>query len=379
MATQFDIQVRNGVVSITVGGQSSSTDGSTGGNGKSSGTASGGNGKSSGTGSGGNGKSASTASGGAEEAAGDCCCAPVVIGPIVISGGGFSGSDGSLGGNGKSSGTASGGNGKSASTASGGNGKSSGTGSGGDGKSSSTASGGGSTHGGCCCAPVVIGPIVISGCSGMGTASDPAAIGPGACGSSTAVSVNPPTGPVDPVARPFTMQIQEETYWCWAAVAVSINAFLNPPPATQLATWTQPTLATQVLATQLYPPVDCANDPNQRCDRPARLDVALTITQNLRPSGALFGEHLTFESLQSWIAAQLPVGARIQWCGGGAHFIALYGCKVSSSGRQFVYVLDPSPTANASPGCWDYDALVEDYEQAGFWDDTYLVTANIPN
>jgi hypothetical protein len=362
MAIEFDIQVRNGTVKITVGGQSSSQN--TGGDGKNSGTGTGGDGKNSGTGTGGDGSGAG-------------CSGPVVIGPIVISGsllgtGTGTGGDGKnsgtgTGGDGKNSGTGTGGDGKNSGTGTGGDGKNSGTGTGGDGKNSGTGTGGSGTGGGCCC-PVVIGPIVISDCcSGQG---DPAAGHTG----SRAVTVNPPPGIVNPVTWPFTMQPQQETYWCWAAVAVSINDFLNPPGLA--AGFTQSTLATQLLEQQGITAPDCSETPGSTvCNQPQRLDVALTITGNLRQDGALSKQHLTFDCIQDWMNAQLPVGARIKWRGVGAHFIALSGCKVMSSGQRMVLVQDP----NTSPTCLgfiDYDTVVEDYQQAGYWDDTYLVIAS---
>jgi hypothetical protein len=373
MATRLDIQVRNGTVSITVGGQSSSSGGdgssTTGGDGKESGTATGGDGKESGTSTGGDGKESGTATGGGGNG-GRGCCAPVVIGPIVISGGGLGTTSGSLGGDGKESGTQTGGDGKE-----------SGTQTGGDGKESGTATGGGGNGGGCCCAPLVIGPIVISGCcsgeasSSSGVSADPQG--------SQAVTVNPPasvtkTSPVTS-QRNFTMEPQEQFYWCWAAVAVSVHNFLDPAPPTAFdGALTQGALATELLEEQGYPSPDCTVTPGSPvCNQPEALDVALTITQNLRQNGAMFNQHLTFDSIQNWISAQLPVCARIVWFGkgAGAHFIALDGCKVMSSGLQLVHVQDPDTSNQNQYGLWDYDALVEDYGPGGYWNDSYLVTA----
>lgn len=59
--------------------------------------------------------------------------------------------------------------------------------------------------------------------------------------------------------------------------------------------------------------------------------------------------------------------------GGGAHFIALDGCKVTTSGRRMVHVQDPNDNPTSSPGFLDYDDLVEDYGEAGYWNDTYLL------
>jgi hypothetical protein len=364
MATRLDIQVRNGTVSITVGGQSLSNGGvgslTKGGDGKESGTATGGDGKESGTATGGDGKESGTGTGGGGNG-GDCCCAPVVIGPIVISGGSLGTTSGSLGGDGKESGTATGG----------------------DGKESGTGTGGGGNGGGCCCAPVVIGPIVISGCcsgetsSSSGISADPQV--------SQAVTVNPPvsitkTSPVTQI-RQFMMEPQEQFYWCWAAVAVSVHNFLDPAPQSVFdAALTQGALATELLEEQGYPSPDCTVTPGSPvCNQPEALDVALTLTQNLRQNGALFNQHLTFESIQNWVSAQLPVCARIVWFGkgAGAHFIALDGCKVMSSGLQLVHVQDPDTSNQNQYGLWDYDVLVEDYGPGGYWNDSYLVNAQL--
>jgi hypothetical protein len=214
------------------------------------------------------------------------------------------------------------------------------------------------------CGPVVIGPIVITGCSG--TASS------GATGSK-AVTVNPPA-PTDELIKrklgAFTMEPQKESNWCWAAVAVSIHDFLDP----EGEPWTQPTLATQLLIDQGIKSPGCVDRPKSRiCNRPEALDVALAITRNLRHKGALFNQHLTFDCIQDWVKAQFPVGARIVWRDGGAHFIALDGYKVTTSGHRMVHVQDPNDYPTSSPGFLDYDTLVEDYGEAGFWNDTYLV------
>ena len=207
MAIEFDIQVRNGTVRITVGGPSAgkpNTEEGSGGSGKNFGTGPGGSGKNFGTGPGG------------DETGSDCCC-PVVIGPIVISGDVFANGDGSAGGSGKNFGTGPGGGGKNFGTGPGGSGKNFPTGPG--------VSGSGNGCGG----PIIIGPIVIGGCcSGQDPASSDGSDGDT---ESTAVTVNPPMQvESDPnMARSFIMQTQQESFWCWAAVAVSVNDFLESP------------------------------------------------------------------------------------------------------------------------------------------------------
>jgi len=167
------------------------------------------------------------------------------------------------------------------------------------------------------------------------------------------------------------MQEQQQSDWCWDAVAVSINAFLDPQ---QPPTWTQDTLATQLLSSPLAAGPNCT-DPNLACtvcNQPERLDTAMTITKNLAPNGYLQSCYLLYANLQNWINAHLPVCARIVWSSGGAHFIALDGYATSGSGQPLVHVQDPLP--GVAPSYWDYDTLVNDYDGIGNWQDSYLVT-----
>ncbi|HTB16804.1 MAG TPA: papain-like cysteine protease family protein, partial [Bryobacteraceae bacterium] len=240
----------------------------------------------------------------------------------------------------------------------------------------SPANSGGHTGGdgpgsGCCC-PVVIGPIVISNC--CSSSADPSGDPPDP--PAQQISLIPPADvEATPRARAFLMQNQGESDWCWAAVAVSINNFLDPQPnATTVGaapTWTQGQLATQLLAQEMQwdPPVDCSVDPNLRCDKTAALDVALTITKNLMDGGARFNEYLDFASIQKWLDLQLPIGARIVWPNGGAHFIALSGYQTFANGEQKVMVEDPLYGTSLQ----DYSSLLGQYVHYGTWQDTYLV------
>jgi Papain-like cysteine protease AvrRpt2 len=241
------------------------------------------------------------------------------------------------------------------------------------GTGSSTGSGGG------CCCPTVIGPIVFTGC----------------CSNSTSTANTPPT-PLTPVniaevmpatrgakspagAATFEMQPQQEAQWCWAAVAVSVNDFLNAP-----RTWTQSKLAAKALNRT------CSSVPNPEdpCDRAFSLDTALKATGNLlSPNGAQFDRFVNFADLQTyWAAVPYPVCARIVWDdgSGNAHFIALTGYTELANGQKLVTVHDPSPTAFA-PTVWDYDLLKANYQgpsdpqdpgavsPKGHWHDSYFV------
>jgi Papain-like cysteine protease AvrRpt2 len=322
MAIEFHIRVENGTMKITVGGH--------------------------GPGSG--------------------CRGPVVVGPIVLGdssmpgqsgqgAGGPAGPSGNSGGGGPAgpSGNSGGGGPAGPSGNSGGNGPAGPSGNSGGGPASQSGFSG----------PVVIGPIVIGNWGQSSASSDPP--------DPQQISTCPPAGAaIGARATTFVMQPQKETDWCWAAVAVSINGFLDPNPLAEVATWTQASLATKLLeqVLQWNPPVNCDMDPNQQCDQPMGLDVALTITGNLRPDGAKFSSYLDFASIQCWIDAQLPVGVRVVWLRGGAHFIALSGYLVFRSGEQKVIVQDPL----YGPSVQDYSSLQGQYIYQGTWNDTYLVT-----
>ncbi|MBS1859516.1 MAG: hypothetical protein JST11_29345 [Acidobacteria bacterium] len=161
------------------------------------------------------------------------------------------------------------------------------------------------------------------------------------------------------------MEQQQQPNWCWAAVAVSIHNFLD-----LTATLTQGGVATSVLLEDARIPagVDCSSTPGL-CNYTAALADALRISGNLRPGGYVPNGHLAFDSLKNWVNANLPVGARIVWAGGGAHFIVLDGYREFVSGARQVHVQDPL----YGPSFQYYDDLVADYPPGGNWQDTYLV------
>jgi hypothetical protein len=219
---------------------------------------------------------------------------------------------------------------------------------------------------------VVIGPIVLCGATSSHAAAAPGVAPPAPVPARAAAPVPPPAaratallGALPATLRHFTMQPQEEHFWCWAAVAASIYQFLDP---TSSANWTQGTLATPVLQQEGSIParVDCSQTPDL-CNFPAKLDDALAVAENLKE--VLPDEYLTFANLQQWVDNQLPVCARIVWFGGGAHFIALDGYRVFSLGAQQVHVQDPL----YGPSFQFYDDLVSQYPPGGNWQDTYLV------
>jgi hypothetical protein len=228
--------------------------------------------------------------------------------------------------------------------------------------------GSGTGSGSCCCCPTVIGPIVFSGCCSSGGATSPTA-------PLTPVNIQsvllPGCAHGSVSTTPFQMQPQQKEEWCWDAVAVSVNDFLDSPGA-----WTQTALAENIMPCQYSP----QSDPNDPFDCVFSLDGALKVTGNL--DKARFNQYVTFADLKTyWACVPYPVGVRIVWDdGGGAHFIALSGYTQFSGGQQLVTVNDPAPLALGGAVKWDYDALRSYYQcpgnpqgPTGHWNDTYFV------
>jgi hypothetical protein len=160
---------------------------------------------------------------------------------------------------------------------------------------------------------------------------------------------------------------QIEDNWCWAAVAVSIHNFLNPPAAPATPLQDQGQLATQVLLAdgQIPAGVRCDRTPGL-CDYPGRLDEALAATGNLRK--VFPNNHLDYPSLKACINKDLPVAARIVWRGGSAHFIVLDGYTELANGDVLISVQDPL----YGPSLQYYGDLINDYPPGGGWQDTFI-------
>jgi len=163
----------------------------------------------------------------------------------------------------------------------------------------------------------------------------------------------------------FVMQQQLESEWCWAAVAQAIKTFFSPASAPTQCAIAQPVLTMEESITVA---TNCCEDPTL-CNAPATLQDALNVTQNLRK---IVEGSVSFDDLKSELSEGNPIGVRIQWSDGGAHFIAIDGYREFTSGAQQVLVADPlNPDGSAS--YIDYGDLVDFYDQDGVWDATFFV------
>jgi hypothetical protein len=268
-------------------------------------------------------------------------------------------------------------------------------GEGGDGFDDDPGSGGGDPRSG---RVVVIGPLVFCGSDGFSEAGeggdgfddDPGSggTGPGSApvvvigplvfcgrGRRSTASGKPKKDPVKPKTeetysalgaestetssiKTFQMERQKERNWCWAAVTVSVDRYFD---ATSLD------LEQCELAGKMFRAGVCGNE--KKFNKPRKLQEALRLVDNLKDQ-PLNGP-LRFERIRQEINANRPVCARIQWKGGGAHFIVIDGCTEFDSGFRQVHVQDP----DSGPGVVSYDELAYAYRLQGEWSHSFLLKA----
>jgi hypothetical protein len=154
----------------------------------------------------------------------------------------------------------------------------------------------------------------------------------------------------------FPIQPQEQSEWCWAAVAQSLDQYFNPNlKRTQCQ-----------IATLLFSPTKCCDDA-EKCNLPKKLIDVLRKINRFRSTSP---RALLFEEVTPELDGGRPVCARIKWNDGGAHFVVITGYEVLQSGARHLEVADPFyPSA-----ILDYDEFANNYHGDGVWTDTYLVT-----
>ena len=152
----------------------------------------------------------------------------------------------------------------------------------------------------------------------------------------------------------FTMQLQTQSNWCWAATSTSVSHFYW-----FLSHWTQCSVASAELGR-----TDCCNATvPSGCNVPWYLDRALTRTDNfVRITGPA-----SFADVCSEIDAGRPVGARVGWSGGGGHFMCIYGYS-TFLGQQYVDIDDPIYGKSHLPVA-DFSST---YQGSGTWTHTYF-------
>lgn len=160
----------------------------------------------------------------------------------------------------------------------------------------------------------------------------------------------------------YPIELQEESEWCWAAVALSVVKYFQNASQPQ----TQCAIASKVLHSQQC----CLPDKNNICNQPVKLGDALGAKGigALRQAGEI-PRPLRFEEVQRELDAHRPICIRIGWDGGGAHAVVITGYQVLEGGIRHVDVADPM-----YPDCTiDYEELTNAYHGDGQWTHSYLL------
>ncbi len=152
----------------------------------------------------------------------------------------------------------------------------------------------------------------------------------------------------------FAMQHQQQTQWCWAAVAANVSAFFDSNTS-----WTQCT----IVNAELDRSDCCSHGSSANCNRPWYLDRALSRTGNLQTWST--GARALTDVIDE-VNAERPLCARIGWSGGGGHFLAIdgYNCELA-----MVAVDDPWYGASDVT----LSTFQTAYQGTGSWTHTYWV------
>ena len=161
----------------------------------------------------------------------------------------------------------------------------------------------------------------------------------------------------------LTVEHQQQTQWCWAAVSNSVSHFDDAG-----STWTQ----CAIVNAELGQTTCCTNGSSAACNQPWYLDRALTRVGCLLSwaSGTL-----SFATVKSLINSTRPPCARQGWSGGGGHFMAivcyfegLLGLLAEPAAPQSDCAF---PTRGTAISVVDYDVFVSGYQGTGSWTHSY--------
>jgi len=153
----------------------------------------------------------------------------------------------------------------------------------------------------------------------------------------------------------FFMQPQQQSQWCWAAVAASVSAFFNPS-----TTWIQ----CSIVNAEFDRTDCCVNGSSVDCNKPWYIDLGLQRTGNFRSKSTGAG---TMTDVSQDIDISRPLLVRIGWSGDGGHAVAIDGYH---RGLDMVAIDDPwygasdvslaiFQTAYQGSGSWTHSYRVE--------------------
>jgi hypothetical protein len=153
----------------------------------------------------------------------------------------------------------------------------------------------------------------------------------------------------------FTVQAQQESNWCWAAVSTSIAHYYD-----SASNVTQCQVVNQQVGRN-----DCCTNPGSKdCNVYGYLDQALTFVGHLSSQQ---GSAASYASTSDAVNAGTPPCIRVTWSGGGAHFIGVYGIEPT----DMLWVTDPI----YGQSLVSYSSLTGGtYQGSGTWANTYFTS-----
>ena len=156
----------------------------------------------------------------------------------------------------------------------------------------------------------------------------------------------------------FETEPQLRQNWCWAAVAVSVARFYD-----EATPWTQCRMADAELGRSDC----CVEGASSACNVPGSLHTSLARTGHLDHWTAA---SVTFPGVSAEVHLGNPLGARIAWEEGGAHFVAIFGYTDGdgSTAAGFVSVGDPW-YGNSDVS---YPEFCKRYRGSGTWTHSYI-------
>lgn len=160
--------------------------------------------------------------------------------------------------------------------------------------------------------------------------------------------LTPPSRQLD-----FSCQYQQQTNWCWSAVATSVSHYYNP-----YSDWTQCALANA----ELDQATCCDDGSADQCNKPWHLELALQRTGNY----AKMTGPATLPEVEGQIDTGAPFGCRIAWRGGGSHVVVLRGYQEDSP-ASWLLVEDPW----YGPSEVTYGTFRSAYQGDGTWTNSY--------
>jgi hypothetical protein len=152
----------------------------------------------------------------------------------------------------------------------------------------------------------------------------------------------------------FSMQHQQQSNWCWAATATSVALFYKPASG-----WTQCSVANNELGRTDC----CAGGASGACNVYGYLDQALNVVGRL---DHWVGGTATIAQIENEVTFARPLGIRVAWAGGGAHFLCIMG-HYNAGGVDYVTVDDPIYGRSDVA----YSTLQSAYQGSGTWTHTY--------